>query len=180
MLYDFFSRLSERAKAYFGPHPLDLEFAGKATREIEPHKRPRLVATVDQPDVQRIIGYSFASLDPFSRKRAIGGTAILDEFQGQGVGSVLLESKLELMTRLGIEEVWGSVHQSNTRSRALTRKFGFRESPKPVALWFFALRLREGLYNYGFFGAIGEYLTRRLRRHVSSDRITWIMRRFDE
>ncbi len=179
LFYDFFSRLSERAKAFFHPHPLDLKFARKATQKIEPHKRLRLVATIEQGHKQRIIGYSFASFPPLSRKRGVVGAAVLDEFQGQGVGYALAESRHELMRRLDAEEVWASTRQSNARSRALQEKLGFREVSKPVTWWFFAWQVRESPYNYGFFGAIKDSLAGILRSYLSSDRIIWAMKKLN-
>lgn len=180
LLYRFFSRLSPSVRAFFYPHPFDLKFARKITTKIEPHKRLRMVATVDQKGPKEIIGYSFFNFSPFSRRFAMGGTAVLEEHMGQGVGSALMASKVELARRLGTREIWATLNKDNARVIALDKKFGFQDASKPFSFLLLLLHLREGIYNYGLLGMIRKYIEIIRESAEEKSKIVWMVLRLDE
>jgi acetyltransferase len=51
--------------------------------------------------------------------------AVLDQWQGQGIGAALLERCLTLAAERGLETIWGLVLPENSKVLALGRKLGF-------------------------------------------------------
>lgn len=57
--------------------------------------------------------------------------SLRSDLKGQGLGSVLLTTLLDVAPRMGFKTVWGSILADNLAMRALAEKLGFRISRDP-------------------------------------------------
>jgi putative acetyltransferase len=83
-----------------------------------------LVAEVDG----RVVGHLGLTIEAPERRRHVGaiGMAVHDEFQGQGVGSALMEAAIELADRwLNLTRIELTVFADNEAAVGLYKKFGF-------------------------------------------------------
>ncbi|WP_366249333.1 N-acetyltransferase family protein [Terribacillus aidingensis] len=85
----------------------------------------RLVAEIEE----KIAGW--VALSPYSSRQVYSGVAevgiyVDPEFQGNGIGSALLETVLSVCEKEGLWTVQASIFPENAASLALHQKFGFR------------------------------------------------------
>jgi putative acetyltransferase len=83
-----------------------------------------LVAEVDG----RVVGNLGLTPEGSDRRKHVGsiGMAVHDDFQGQGVGTALMEVIIELAERwMGLTRIELSVYTDNAPAIALYKKFGF-------------------------------------------------------
>ena len=98
-----------------------------------------LVAEVDG----RVVGSAGLHVQPADRRRHVGwiGMGVHDDFQGQGVGTALMEALLDLAFNwLGLHRIELTVYADNAPAVHLYRKFGFEIEGTARA---YALRHRE-------------------------------------
>ena len=90
-----------------------------------PDGRLILVACVDD----RLVGNVGLSIPPSPRRRHVGeiGMAVHDDWCGRGIGTVLLQSAIDLADRwLNLSRLELSVYVDNAPAIALYEKFGFK------------------------------------------------------
>lgn len=87
-----------------------------------------LIATVPAGDGERQIAVARWAR-PQGEAAADLGIAVADDWQGKGLGTVLLKRLLELAAAAGIEQITANVLYENQRMRALARDLGFRPAP---------------------------------------------------
>lgn len=71
----------------------------------------------------RVIGY--AGMWSVCEEGHITNVAVLPEFRGNGIGSALMESLIEIAKQEGIERMTLEVRRSNYIAQSLYRKYGF-------------------------------------------------------
>jgi diamine N-acetyltransferase len=140
----YLAGLSEETARRWRPHPFDRETAEAICASLDPADVARMVAVVGAGDDARIIGYVLLKMGalPSDRERfaklglAVEPTvsaslapSVADEYQDQGVGSLLMGRVLEIAQRLGLRTIvlWGGVQATNERAKHFYRKWGFRK-----------------------------------------------------
>ena len=93
--------------------------------ELDFPRRAALVATLRQAEDERIIGVARYAVAPDAPGRAEVGFAVLDEYQGRGIGTVLLEHLATLARRNGITEFEAEVLGENNQMLGLFADSGF-------------------------------------------------------
>jgi acetyl coenzyme A synthetase (ADP forming)-like protein len=93
--------------------------------ELDFPRRAALVATLRQAEDERIIGVARYAVAPDEPGRAEVGFAVLDEYQGRGIGTVLLEHLATLARRNGIAEFEAEVLGENNQMLGLFADSGF-------------------------------------------------------
>ncbi len=64
----------------------------------------------------------------------VGYIFVDPDYRHMGVGSALLERSIEFLRKKGVKAVWALTSPNNEATRALFRKFGFREFTNPREL----------------------------------------------
>ncbi len=93
-------------------------------------RHPVIVATIPEGDGVRVVGW--ASLDGYRARACYAGIAefsiyIDDAVRGRGIGIALLTALIEVAERVGMWKMLSRIFLTNTASRALCAKLGFRE-----------------------------------------------------
>ncbi len=86
-------------------------------------RKSRSVVVVAEAPGRGIIGVAEAVADDGD---AEGGIAVLEEFQGRGVGRALATALLRLAAEAGFKRLYGYVMAGNYRAYRLARRFGAR------------------------------------------------------
>lgn len=102
--------------------------AGEIAAEVavDPDVHVGLVATVWIEGSERIVALASYFVDPWSEPRwAEAAFAVLDGWQGRGIGSLLFGHLARLARRCGIDELYALVLASNRRMLRIFEKSGF-------------------------------------------------------
>lgn len=119
-LQRFNSKLSERSRYDFMPHPYDDTIIEKIVARNERGDDISLIAEYEG----EVIGYFFLW---YAKQRvALLGIGIADNFQGLGLGRKVMELLIEIGRNEGLEGIELSTTIDNDRAYALYEKVGFR------------------------------------------------------
>ena len=119
ILYEFFKSLSEKTKYFFHPHPFDKETAIKLCEE-ENSDVVRFITV----DGNKIVGYTF--LSNLKSEYPSLGICIRDDFQGRGLGKILMEHLIEVAKSMGKKGLCLTVYKDNEKGFNLYKKIGFK------------------------------------------------------
>ncbi len=112
-------------------HPITVSARRAAFLQHTPNHRPLWVADDPSGPGQRAVGYlgffHFMNERPGYFITADLAIYLHPEFQGQGLGTFLLERAIERSPSLGIETLTATIFASNDASIALFRKMGFEQ-----------------------------------------------------
>ncbi len=109
---------------YFNNHYSEMDFA-------EMYEDPNIFSFVAEVK-GHIVGYTRGKFKPEEKKFFLESLYILPEFQGNGIGRVLLTMAEEKGKSKGFDKVWLGVMVQNTASLQWYKKLGFQfveESP---------------------------------------------------
>jgi diamine N-acetyltransferase len=143
-LGEYFAGLSAQTRARYGPHPFDQATAEAICAALDPTEIVRMVATVSPKGGERIIAYMLLKLgvlEKDQRRYAEQGMrldpatdctlapSVADDYQNQGIGSMMMAHLLQLARRLGRRRValWLGVQATNDRAVHFYTKWGFRK-----------------------------------------------------
>lgn len=116
--YEFFTSLSERTKNFFHPHPFDRKTAEKLCKEKDKNVL-RYILIMDK----KIVGYGF--LWNLNNDFPFLGICIRDDFQGKGLGKILMEHLIKIAKDRNKEGLCLTVYKDNEKAFELYKKFGF-------------------------------------------------------
>jgi len=87
--------------------------------------------------VAELNGYSVGFIDTEVKegKGRILGFAVLDEFQGRGIGKKLLERALKHLKEKGVSEISLMVFEDNEKAIGLYEKYGFQNAGRIREIW---------------------------------------------
>ena len=110
--------------------------------DIDHDQREAFIATIEQDAQEREIGVSRYALDP-AGKSAECAVVIADDWQMQGLGTLLLNRLIESARARGIEHLYSIDSAVNTRLRDVARAMGWhcRADPKDPTLVIYTLDL---------------------------------------
>jgi GNAT superfamily N-acetyltransferase len=127
LLVEHFQSLSERSVYYrFFGHKRSLEQADlRALTELDFVNHVGLAATIETEGTERFIGVGryLRSVDEVAAEVAF---AVLDEFQGRGIGTVLLRHLAQIARRQGINKFAAFVMGDNHQMLEVFANSGFR------------------------------------------------------
>ena len=119
----YFGGLSEQSRYYFHPHPFDEASARMIAQTHDGTDVTRLAATADGPDGP-MVGYVF--YDHPERTHPHTGLGIIDAYQGQGLGRLLVDAIVGEARRSGKPGLTLSANKPNHRALRLYSEAGFR------------------------------------------------------
>ena len=89
----------------------------------------REIAIVAEPqNDRRLVGVVRLILDP-DRKNGEFAIMVTDQWQGQGLGSKLMDFIIEIAKEMKVEKIYSQVSTENARMRSLCNKKGFETKP---------------------------------------------------
>jgi len=92
---------------------------------IDYDREMAIVAEITQEGKKKILGVSRISIEPNGK---VGEMAFIvaDKWQGQGLGTKMVDYLLEIAKEMGVEEVYSIMLSDNQRALRLTQKMGFQ------------------------------------------------------
>jgi len=123
IFWEYFQALSEKTKNFFQPHPFDKETAEKLCNENDP-EIVRFIAVEEVNGEEEVIIYAF--LSGLSGDFPSLGIGIRDDYQGKGLGRILMEHLVELAKSLGKKGLSLTVFDDNKNAFHLYSKLGFK------------------------------------------------------
>ena len=140
--WEYFQALSERTKEFFRPHPFDKETAEKLCEENDPNVA-RFITVEKINCKEKVIGYSF--LWNLNQDFPSLGIGIRDDYQGIGLGKVLINHLIETGKSLKKKGLTLTVVKENKSALSLYSKLGFKIEKefyeKKDNHWFYAMKL---------------------------------------
>ena len=91
-----------------------------------------MVAAKEIESRERILGVCRIMRKPGSTRGEIAAV-VDDQWQGKGIGKILLQHSIHIAKELGIRVLWGIVSSENKRLLAMAEKLGFSSKPEPEA-----------------------------------------------
>lgn len=127
-LFDFyFQGLSEKSRSAYDPYPLfqpPVSSAEELAARIEDWKKEDDWSVLDIIKDGKIIGMGI--LKKFKKEKPVFGFAIREEYQGKGLGTILLTIVNEQAKMLGLRKLWSATQEDNKASLAVHAKCGFK------------------------------------------------------
>jgi acetyltransferase len=85
-----------------------------------------LVAEISENDQDNLIGVArYASVEDPSSKLAESAVVVVDEYQGRGLGTLLLDRLVKYARDHGVKAFLGTIHHSNVKIMRFVRRSGF-------------------------------------------------------
>jgi acetyltransferase len=130
LLQDLLAHMSEddRRLRFFAPLGRLSERLMRQLMRIDYERQIALLAF--DADGGTILGVVRLAAEP-DRGRAEFAVAVRSDWQGRGLGWLLMQRMLVLATRLGVAEVFGYVLRDNEHMLAMCREMGFTVAPMP-------------------------------------------------
>lgn len=139
----YFTGLSQATRRVYGPHRFDQETADGFCAALDSARTLRMLAWIEEEQVERIVGYFVVELGVRAgdrrRYEALGlvlhnetdctlAPSVADAYQSEGLGSLMMQHLLGILPRLGRQRMllWGGVRADNPRAVHFYTKFGFR------------------------------------------------------
>ena len=112
--YRFFQILKDT------PHEVRVRYCN-----IDYDREMAIVAEIAQEGKKKILGVSRISIEP-NGKTGEMAFIVADKWQGQGLGTKMVDYLLEIAKEMGVEEVYSIMLSDNQRALHLTQKMGFQ------------------------------------------------------
>src|SRR5262249_40104118 len=115
-LVSYFSSLSAQTRARYGPHRFDEQTAHSICASLDPADILRMVASISHAGEERLIAYVLLKMGVLEEDRQryekLGipldadtdwtlAPSVADEYQDQGIGSLMMQHLLDVAPRLG-------------------------------------------------------------------------------
>ena len=131
MLWEMFSTLSKESLENL-VHPFTRERIESWTSNIDYNKNLPILALIQEGGRERIIGsasLSFNSQEAVRHKAELGIT-IHDDYQNQGLGTLVIKHLLEIAQKKGLKKIYLRVHTENSRAIHVYKKCMFKIEAK--------------------------------------------------
>ena len=131
MLWEMFSTLSEESLDYL-IHPFTKERIEGWTSNIDYSKNLPILALIQENGKERIIGtasLSFHSQES-NRHKAELGITVHDDYQNQGLGTIMINHLLEIAQKKKLKKIYLRVDTNNSRAIHVYEKRGFKIEAK--------------------------------------------------
>lgn len=131
MLWEMFSTLSKESLENLAL-PFTRERIEGWTSNIDYNKNLPMLALIQEGGRERIIGsasLSFHSEEAVRHKAELGIT-IHDDYQNQGLGTIMIKHLFEIAQKKGLKKIHLCVHTENSRAIHVYEKCGFKIEAK--------------------------------------------------
>ena len=131
MLWEMFSTLSKESMEYL-IHPFTRERIEGWTSNIDYSKHLPILALIQEHSKERIVGtasLSFHSRES-NRHKAELGITVHDDYQGQGLGTIMVKHLLEIAQEKRLKKIYLRVDTKNSRAIYVYEKCGFKIEAK--------------------------------------------------
>jgi len=131
MLWEMFSTLSKESLEFL-IHPFTRERIKSWTNDIDYNKHLPILALIQEDRKERIIGsasLSFHSKESVRHKAELGMT-VHDDYQNQGLGTIMIMHLLEIAHEKRLKKIYLRVDTKNGRAIHVYEKCGFRIEAK--------------------------------------------------
>lgn len=172
LIAEFFYDLSDREKKFFRPHPFDLNFAQKITKNILPTRHFRIVASVIINNKEKIVGYAFVTIEPITNQFGYFGIVVLNEYSNRGIGYALLSFTLSVAKKMGVKKIYLNVIKENRNAIHLYLRRGFKISTRPL-IKSLLFEIDEGIYGFGIFGLLKNMIFS-IRKKSPERKVVWM------
>ena len=142
LLGEYFINLSFATRDLFGPHPFDQKTADRLCDGLDPYETLRMIGISEKAGRPRVIGYFLlkfgipdGTIERYQgfdfelddAKDCLIAPSVADDYQDQGLGSLLFRETIEVACRAGRRYVvlMGGVRSVNERGIHFYKKFGF-------------------------------------------------------
>ncbi len=127
LIYALFKSLSDETIIYRFGHRLVHLPHEKLVRYCQIDYDRELAFVGVTPDKQKIIGDVRISKLP-DLENAELSILISDEWQGKGIGKILMEYSIGIAKEIGLKSLWMEILKNNRRMLALGQKYGFKQA----------------------------------------------------
>ncbi len=102
------------------------EAQARALASVDYRNRMALVAEIEENGERHLIGVArYAMVGPLHPGMAEAAVVVVDEFQGKGLGTLMLDRLVYYARRHGVSAFLATVHQSNNRIMRFIKRSGF-------------------------------------------------------
>ena len=126
-----FSTLSKESLSFL-VHPFPRERIEGWTSNIDYSKNLTILASIQENGKERIVGsasLNFNSQKSTKHKAALGIT-VHDDYQNQGLGTVMVEHLLGIAQKMGLKKIYLRVDTKNGKAIRVYEKCGFKIEAK--------------------------------------------------
>lgn len=127
LIYEFFKTLSEETLVYRFCQPLTYIPHEKLVRYCQVDYDRELAFVAQREDEKAIIGDVRISKLP-DLENAEVSILVADQWQGKGVGSMLMDYCLDIAKEVGLTTIWMEILKNNARMLAFARKYDFKQA----------------------------------------------------
>ncbi|MCC6445410.1 MAG: GNAT family N-acetyltransferase [Armatimonadetes bacterium] len=121
-LFRYFRGLSPQSRAFFHPHPFEIEDARRIARDAANTDSVRVVAIAGD----EVVGYAFIQKQNYTPRIPVLGIGIADAYQNAGLGRKMMDILTAASRARGHEGIDLNVYKNNERAIRLYSVLGFR------------------------------------------------------
>lgn len=114
--------------------------------DVDYHNKMALVAEIQENGQHNLIGVArYALVGEPDSKLAESAVVVVDEYQGRGLGTLLLDLLVKYARDHGVETFLGTIHHSNAKIMRFVRRSGFPAEKKMVepGVWEVRVKLEK-------------------------------------
>lgn len=116
----------------------------RSLAEVDYHNRMAFVACVEQGPEEHIIGVArYAVVESIVPQAAEAAVVVEDEYQGRGLGTILLQKLVSYARENGVHSFWATVHRNNAQILRFIKRSGLPVERKALkeGTWDIQVRL---------------------------------------
>jgi RimJ/RimL family protein N-acetyltransferase len=126
-LQALFTRLSPTSiyLRFLGYRKMPSDEEARSLAEVDYHNRMAFVAFVESELEERIIGVArYAAVENAVPRAAEAAVVVEDEYQGRGLGTILLKRLVDYAREDGVHSLWATVHRNNAQILRFVKRSG--------------------------------------------------------
>lgn len=114
--------------------------------EVDYRNRMAFVACLQQGPEERIIGVArYAAVEGAVPRAAEAAVVVEDEYQGRGLGTILLKKLVSYARENGVHSFWATVHRNNAQILRFIKRSGLPVERKALKEGAWDIRVRLGV-----------------------------------
>lgn len=147
-LQALFKRLSPASiyLRFLGYRKMLSDEEARSLAEVDYHNRMAFVACMEQRTGERIIGVArYAAVENAVPRAAEAAVVVEDEYQGRGLGTILLKRLVDYAREDGVHSLWATVHRNNAQILRFVKRSGLPVERRALTegAWDIRVHLRD-------------------------------------